>query len=47
MTAVGAIGERAPTRMRSHTGAFIANVSSPIRNDEAPRVSSNHGSATC
>ena len=36
-----------PTRVSSNTGAFIANESSPIKNDEAPRVSSSQGSATC
>jgi hypothetical protein len=36
-----------PAKVRSHTGAFIANESSPIRNDDAPRVSNSQGSATC
>src|SRR5713101_7724747 len=36
-----------PTRVSSHTGAFMAKESRPIRNDDAPRVSSSHGSATC
>ena len=31
----------------SHTGAFMANESRPMRNDDAPSVSSSHGSATC
>jgi hypothetical protein len=33
--------------VRSHTGAFIANESRPIRNGDAPIVSRSHGSATC
>ena len=36
-----------PTRVSNQTGAFDANESSPIKNDDAPRVSSSHGSATC
>ena len=36
-----------PTRVSSQTGAFMANESSPIRNEEAPRVKRSHGSATC
>ena len=36
-----------PTSVSSNTGALIANASSPIRNDDAPRLSSSHGSATC
>ena len=36
-----------PTSVSSHTGAFIANEPSPIRNDDAPSVSSRQGSATC
>src|ERR1035437_2528221 len=36
-----------PASVSSHTGAFIANESRPIRNEDAPSVSSSHGSATC
>jgi hypothetical protein len=36
-----------PASVSSNTGAFIANESSPIRNDDAPSVSRSHGSATC
>lgn len=36
-----------PTSVSSHTGAPSANASRPIRNEEAPRLSSNQGCATC
>src|SRR5579862_4291929 len=36
-----------PASVSKSTGAFIANESRPIRNDDAPSVSRSHGSATC
>ena len=36
-----------PTSVRIHTGAEMAKASRPIRNDDAPRLRSNQGSATC
>ena len=36
-----------PASVSSSTGAFIANESRPIRNEDAPRVSNSQGSATC
>jgi hypothetical protein len=36
-----------PTMVSNQIGAFIANESSPIKNDDAPSESNSHGSATC
>ena len=36
-----------PISVNIQTGAAVANESRPIKNDDAPRLSRSHGSATC